>query len=1340
MRYYPPLHTHTCNTWIAGIAIASMAVAFSASAEGVGFLGYPNLFVNPEFEDASVPNTSNNGRWGWFKDERVTLTGWTGGGNAGVAAKSDTNTWLPVLPGTDNYRAFIQMQDGFTNGQSWIEQTVTPEKSGLYAFTCRYATRSTGNGTYGNPGMIGFSIAYGHVTNEFATVAFSKNYWTYQNRIWYLPLEGGQPYSFRIYGKADQTTDRTALIGSCSLEYLPQPDLSITGEYRLTADEDWTDATVLLAPGARVHLDGHSLRMNGSLRLELNAAEPLFTDEMSNPGELRVTVPAGVESFNTGYSIGGGIRFVKDGPGKFTWSGGTIAATVPITVTGGVFKVNVKTANVFGSSGTVTVKSPAQFDLNYGSGNNAPTFNRTFYFEGEGPDGSGALVNTATDGKSGSHFNKAYMTGDATIGGTSRIDFRGNNRLLEGTGYTLTIKNRDMVAFCAGSAYLYCANVIATDGGVFQPCNDGGLVNISGSIYLVNGGVLASWAPSNANTYQYTNSVIVGAGGGTIRSDNNYFKCNQPVTVTAGQTLTIGARGTWYGVVTNETGASIVLTANNTEFRNTEKLVNRGLVEQRAGELRFGHNSNAAVSCRVENDGTIRTTGGKFFFNAASVAVGSGVFDLGGGSDVAGDLSGFTGTIRISGGWAKLTSLAGFGGTLILADGVISNSLADAACPVVFDLSGKTGPFTIPESWLTLPANKAVTIDLRGRTLKWGEQIVAWETGNRPALAFSSTTYPFVEKADGLYLGDGDVSDVATATWTDAKGNGEFADPGNWTCRDSLDNPVATFPTPATAITLGADVPFGGWTAFDPSVQTGAIDLNGHRLILYPTNASAAAFSVTDTSANTAQPGELHFTLGKGVNFSKTADLGITGNLSLVVDGEGKFTWSGGTLAATIPITITGGVFKVGVTNEHVLGTSGTVTIKGSGQFDINYGTHMKSSPIRERTFYIEGAGPDGSGAIVNTSSGRQAGYHLNKVIMTGDATIGGPSRIDFRGGNYGIEGAGYTLTIKNTGMLAFCGSSTYLRCDNVIAVDGGYFQPCYGCTLNISGAVTLVNGGLFANWADSGKTQEFNFPVFVGAGGGIFKSDARWYKMKKPVVVESGSTLACTTETPWYTAPVTNQANASLYIGGDFFAAGGIFANDGFVEHTGGKLYFGSRDDTTHPCRVENNGTIRATGGNFYFKSESSAFGAGTFEMAGGTPSLAGDFTGFTGTILLKGGTTSFGKPDTFSGTLVLRDGAFASGTSLAGFPGTATISLKDRDLPFDVDGKNWFTFAPGKEVLVDTGLRTFEKGDQLLSWTTPPANHVRFILTNGQSNGVLCTDATGLYFRTNGFVISIR
>ena len=181
---------------------------------------------------------------------------------------------------------------------------------------------------------------------------------------------------------------------------------------------------------------------------------------------------------------------------------------------------------------------------------------------------------------------------------------------------------------------------------------------------------------------------------------------------------------------------------------------------------------------------------------------------------------------------------------------------------------------------------------------------------------------------------------------------------------------------------------------------------------------------------------------------------------------------------------------------------------------------------------------------------------------MTGDATIGGTSRIDFRGNNLGIDGAGHTLTIKNTGMLAFCGGTAYLNCKDVIASDGGIFQPCSGCVLGITGNVILENGGVFASWSGRNVTQEFKTSVIVGEGGGTIRSDNYWYKISAPITVESGNVLECPNDAPWYNGAITNNLGSTINIGGDFFASGRIFVNDGTVTHTGGNLYFGSRDD----------------------------------------------------------------------------------------------------------------------------------------------------------------------------------
>ena len=1073
-------------------------------------------------------------------------------------------------------------------------------------------------------------------------------------------------------------------------------DRTIGASYTLVADEDWTDESVDIASGATVNLNGHSLRI-GSVGVTGEGAAPVFT---GTSGELCISVPEGESFANPGWSVAGEVSVVKDGAGLFSWNGGTIAASAPISVTGGVFKVGVTTANVFGESGTVTVAGTGQFDVNFNAGNNddasSPVSPRTFYIEGDGPDGSGAVVNNIASSGFGQHLWNVVLTGDATIGGWSMIEFRRSGHGVDGANHTLTIKNTERFLIDKSAYVRNCADIVI-DGGKFQYCNRCEL-GVSGEIVLANGGELISFVNQKVNN-DYTQAInvpiTVRGGAGTLSSGNRWYDVFAPITVESGCTLNCVSDGPWYdGAITNKANATLNISG---EFNARSVFVNNGFVNHTADDFRLGGRNESNHPCAVENNGTIRTSGNIFQFKAESSMTGTGTLDLAGGSpSVAGDLSGFTGMVRVSGGTASLSSIATLGGTLVLAGGTVSTSLSDVTCPVVFDLSEKTAPFTIPDSWLTLPANKQVTIGLRGRTIAWGEKLLSWETA--PSLSFSLAegSTPLVEKADGLYFGDGDIVPVS-ATWTGAAGNGLFADVANWTCLDGNGDPVTAFPAASTTITLDADVPQGGWATFDLAQQTGAIDVNGYRLVLQPPSGNSPALTIIDSSGDTSHPGELHFTIGEGVAYTNTASFGILGNLSLVKDGPGLFVWGGGTLDATIPIAVTGGVFRVGVTTADVFGSSGTITVAGTGQFDINYGpwANHRSSPVRNRTFYIEGEGPDGTGAIVNNVVNGDYGNHLNNVVMTGDATIGGISRIDFRGSkNYGIDGKGHELTIKNTGMIALAASSTFIKNCSDIIIDGGVLQPCNPCVLGVSGHIILENGGAFATW----DTQTFDVPVIVGEGGGVIRSDNnKSFQMNGEVEVFDGSVLtvgACTvtmsdlTNNPGATI-VFSDASANLSVTGEF----------------------------------ANNGVVRMTGGTF----APVATGTGVFELVGGSPSLAGDLSGFTGTILLSGGTASIPSVNTFPGTLRLRDGAVSS--SLAGFPGTAVIDLKGRDLPYDIEGKGWTEFSAGKVVLVDVGERKFKSGDQILTWTTPPSSRLRFKLANGQHGSLYMTESGVFY-----------
>ncbi len=1121
---------------------------------------------------------------------------------------------------------------------------------------------------------------------------------------------------------------------------------TVSGAYTLTANEDWTGDSVTLERGATVDLAGHNLAV-GVVALGSGSGTATFTDSSAGTGELRFTIPSGATFTKTAdIAITGSLALVKDGPGTLLWNGGTLDAAIPITISGGVFKNGVTTADVFGSSGTITVNGTGQFDLNFRSTNGgaSPVLNKTFYIEGDGPDGSGAIVNTAASGGYAAHLSHVYMTGDATIGGTARVECRGAGYGISGAGYTLTVKNTESLVLTSGSTssknYITCQKVIC-DGGTLQPCqvnkNATVTLTITEGVTLKNGGTFDNYAYNSGynRTQGIAPSITVSEGGGILHSSKGWYQLNGPLTVQTGSTLSIPTAAPWYYcAITNETGATMNVAGEFNAIGGIFK--NDGTLNHTAGLFVFGHRDNANYPCAVENNGTIRTSGGTFRFNGESSMTGTGTLDLAGGTpSVAGTISGFNGTIRVSGGTATIDNIATFPGTLALADGDVSTSLAGVTCPVVFDLSGKTAPFTIPESWLTLPASKQVTIDLRGRTLAWGEKLLSWESA--PSLAFSLAegSTPLVEKADGLYFGDGDIVPVS-ATWTGAANNGLFSDVANWTCLDGTNDPVSAFPAASTAITLGADVPQGSWATFDLEHQTGTIDLNGHHAVLQPASGNSPAIAITDTSLDTSHPGELHFFIGEGVVYTNTASFGITGNLSLVKDGPGLFVWGGGTLDAAIPITVSNGIFKLGVTTANVFGSSGTITVNGTGQFDLNYSVENGNSPVLKKTFYIEGDGPDGAGAIVNNATSNKYGNHLEHVVLTGDATIGGISRIDFRGNNYGIDGAGRTLTIKNRGCIAFCGGTAYLTCKDVVVTEGGVFQPCSGCVMNVSGSLYIVNEGIFANYSSKNVTQAFSFPVVADDGGGVIRSDNYWYSLNRPLTVKSGSTLSCTSDAPWYGGAITNETDATLNISGEFSAIGRIFKNDGTVNHTAAKFVLGHRDNANAPCLVENNGTIKTTGGTFIFKAESSMTGTGTLELAGGSPSVAGALSGFTGTIRVSGATATINNIATFPGTLVLADGVVS--TSLASVTCGVVFDISDKTETFAVPG-SWLTLPSGKEVLVDVGERELQYGDRLLSWTTAPSN-VSFKLL-GEHKGVLRKDATGVvYEKTKGIVITVR
>ncbi len=1101
-------------------------------------------------------------------------------------------------------------------------------------------------------------------------------------------------------------------------QVLPHLAIRVAGAVTLADACDWRGfALEDLPEDFTLDLNGHDLKFNWS-------ATPRGTWAVNNggaPAELVLTVPADTTAANGETAFTGALSIVKDGAGTFVWSQGTLARDIPLAVTNGVFRLGVTTADVFGTNGTVTVANKGQFDLNIASGGQSPVFNRTFYIAGEGPDGSGAIVNTSTTKNAGNHLKSVILVGDATIGGTARIDFRGAGPVLDAGDYTLTVKNTQMLAFCAGDATLKGKHVVVTDGGILQPCGDGCKIEVTDPIELKNGGVFASWSPSSGNnkTWAFDIAIDVSAGEGQIRSDAYWFNNRKPVTVEAGATLDLGKNDMWYSAIVNH-GTLNAGSIASASWRLVDFLApdaaaglvfNDGLIDHTAGNLRFGseQTANLAKVCCVTNNGTIRTSGGTFSMNAASVIRGSGVFEFAGGSPVAeGDFSGFAGTVRLTGGSASLPGLSGFNGKLVLVDGKLATSVAGYPCSVLIDLAGRTQALDFDRTeWGAKLGTRSVVLDLRGRTLVSGEKLLSWSAPPEGlTFVFDEATaqqgrVPYATNT-GLYFGDAlDAAYVDAARWTGAAGNGDFSDPANWSCVNVRQCAVpGGVPYPDTVITLDADVPPGGWAGFDTTTFRGGIDLNGHRVELpFAPADPAPEFAVVNDAQG--DPCEVHLFVGAGTNYVNTA-VTFSGNISLVKDGEGAFTWGGGTLAADIPLLITNGVFRLGVTTANVFGDSGTIKVAGKGQFDINYSVGGGSSPVRYKAFEIEGDGPDGSGALYNSATAKKYGYHVSTVVLTGDATIGGISRFDFRGNGCGITGSDYVLTTKNLDMIAFCGGTTHLDVKRVVCRDGGVFQPCSdGGTIAIAEGVEILDGGRLIPWNGNSKTPyALNFPVTVGAGGGSLSCDSNAYVFNDVLHVTDGGTLSIGRNNGTLPSVIVDGGSA-LELASD---AGTITVTDSLVA----------------------NGRVATQGGTLYVTGSTS--GAGTLACAGGALNVTGSLMDFSGTFRLSNGTASLATLDQSMGTLVLSGGTLEY--RIDTFLGDVVIDLTEKTGPFQIDGCNWYAYLGGRTVMLDLEGRLLAVGDKLLHWSRSP-NATYFMDPETAALGVtLQTTTTGVYY----------
>lgn len=344
------------------------------------------------------------------------------------------------------------------------------------------------------------------------------------------------------------------------------------------------------------------------------------------------------------------------------------------------------------------------------------------------------------------------------------------------------------------------------------------------------------------------------------------------------------------------------------------------------------------------------------------------------------------------------------------------------------------------------------------------------------------------------------------------------------------------------------------------------------------------------------------------------AGTGMISTPKVTKSGTGKLTMTGSGFSDVTDITINAGTMTLGAdTVAFAVGAPGSsVKVNDGARFDLNYNVPennggntaagaARSAVTQYTTFTIEGAGPDGKGALYNGTVGSNWGFHLGKVVLVGDATIGSVGRIDLRpqddGARASLTGSDdTTLTIRTTepaGEMGFNVINADIAVGRIDVPQGGTIVFENGTSTQVPGGIHLQGGRLgFWGSATPGVTAD--------------------------VCVDSDSTTFGS-GTSYLRSNVTVAPNAFWsHETGNLFQEMGALTNNGIIQVRGGILdlksapYVGAEgssiellngDVRVFPRGVEGQVTVNQADGVSHFSNDADwSEAALTFNMAKGT------------------------------------------------------------------------------------------------------------------------------------------
>lgn len=878
--------------------------------------------------------------------------------------------------------------------------------------------------------------------------------------------------------------------------------------------------------------------------------------------------------------------------------------------------------------------------------------------------GGGTHSGMLTNANSGSMFvfggGTHNLNPGTSFGGTANVALTGGTVNVNTSGLILTYLKQSSGSLSGTSSLL--AGQFDWLGGTITGQGAGVTVNTTGNI--TSGATTLTNAAALINNgtvhYQPTSAMAVNTGGtinnyGTWQFENGigmtsdltlfggtqapqFFNFGTVSKTVAGQTL-IGAPFTSSGPITLNNGADLELGAGAT--------LNGGVINLSTSADVLGFPSGFSqipVSSTVSftGPGVVRLDGTGFLTDSKGLTLAN--FELGNGATLSeaatltvtnvfkttGGVIGGGGALTLNNGaTGDLTSLAS---NLSLQNATFNNGgtiTYNPTFPIEFQANAQfnnlsTGILNITgpggTSTIGTPAgfNNQGTINRSGAPTFFTFDVPFTNSGNVNVNAASN----FVAFSNGGTMTTGAMQGTVASAGVEFSGGtfnvqgGSFGTVGGVKINGGTLNVTSNLSAPASFALLSGTLTGTGTTTL-PSGSTGQI--NGGTILNTTLIAASGSTLNFDT---TSVAGAVN---GSAVNVSSGATANWTGTNSLALTGAGALTNAGtfnlnsdATLTSAAPITNTG-LFR------KAAGT-GTSTIQAQL---VNNGSAIAQVQTGTMAFAGGGSLNGGSSFIVNNSttaqfSGGTFDFNAGTVSSLGTWSLTGATvNINFLVSTGFLNMTGGSLNVPTSQTLTIGGNTT---------LNGGTITGA-GVTQmnNPSGSVTI--GGTTTTLVTNGQTfRNYGSTVYNGSAtnglrltnGGVFEN-------------EVGATFTGTQD------------------GGVFGDALSTFRNFGTVTRSGGTF-------TEFDVPFVNGGTVNAVPGRIVFNNGGSStgslgagassaleFGAGTFQVTGGTMPFSGGSS-----LKMTGGTLQLniapsGSPQLLMSNGTLNDNAgltFAGGT----------------------------------------------------------------------------------------------